>query len=91
MKRYISVGLCMLLLIISFFSFSHKSYIGAYEKTINTPHYKAMAMQPNGLLVVAAFVIGFYNGYMDTKKEYGQHEASLNAYYDEKDFSGFDN
>lgn len=95
MKKYISINLCcLLLLFVSVLAFANKSQVGTFKEVeISVTTNTINANQPEGFLVVAAFVLGFYNGYMDTKTDYGKDKEvlALNIGYDKKDFSSFDN
>ncbi|MDQ8003771.1 MAG: hypothetical protein REI64_03160 [Pedobacter sp.] len=94
MKKYISISLCLLLLFVSVLAFANKTQVGAFKEVKNSVAMNTIsANQPEGLLLVAAFVLGFYNGYMDTKTDYGKdgEVLALNIGYDKEDFSRFDN
>jgi len=94
MKKYVSISLCFLLLFISILAFANKSQVGAFKKVDGSVATNVVnTNQPEGFLLVAAFVLGFYNGYMDTKTDYGKDKEvlALNIGYDKKDFSSFDN
>lgn len=81
----------MILLFMSIIAFANNTKIGSFEES-KIGSYTTNTNESRVLLVVVAFALGFYNGYMDTKTDYRNGEVlTLNIIHDQKDFSSFDN